>query len=103
VYKPNLVTRLVGDLRSMFSQVHPYGLYIPLYGSYWGMAIASDSLSPHGVSRHQVRDRLTRREIADLHYYNEDIHHALFALPGFYRDLVSSSTLSDIRLAANSR
>ncbi|MEN9762486.1 MAG: polyamine aminopropyltransferase [Pseudomonadota bacterium] len=103
VYKPDLVARLVGDLRSMFSQVHPYGLYIPLYGSYWGMAIASDSLSPHGVSRHEVRDRLTRREIADLNYYNEDTHHALFALPGFYRDLVASSTPTDFRLAANSR
>jgi spermidine synthase len=103
VYKPQVVSRLVDELRSMFAQVHPYGLYIPLYGSYWGMAIASDTLSPHVLARHEVRERVARRAIPDLRYYNEDTHHALFALPNFYRDLVSSPSRTAIRLAANAR
>jgi spermidine synthase len=86
-FEPEQVRSLVRSLRRTFRIVSPYGLHIPLYGAYWGMAIASDDLDPLALSRFQLADRLERRAIADLRYYNAQVHEALFALPNFYRAL----------------
>jgi spermidine synthase len=87
VFTPQRVAQLLGDLQSVFSHVRPLGLYVPLYGSYWGMAIASDSLDPLTLTEEQVAARLGERRLPGLQYYNAQIHRALFALPSFYRDL----------------
>jgi spermidine synthase len=76
------------DLRAVFGIVRPFGLYVPLYGTYWGMACASDALDPCAVDPETVEARIARRRIGDLQYYNGDVHRALFALPNFYRELV---------------
>ncbi len=88
VFQPQRVSQAVRDLRTVFPQVRPMGLYIPLYGSYWGLACASDSLDPRAIAPAQLDARLAERRIGDLSYYNADVHHALFALPNYYRDLV---------------
>lgn len=86
VYEPEQVTEIVTALRHAFSQVHCFGLYVPLYGAYWGFAMASDSLDPTRVERRLVEARAAA--LRDLAYYNADVHYALFALPNFYRKLV---------------
>ncbi len=88
VFEPEQVRNLVGELRAVFAKVSCYGLYIPLYGAYWGLAVASDGLDPPALDRSLVADRLKERDIRDLQYYNADVHAALFALPNYYRDLV---------------
>ncbi len=88
VYKPEAVGRLLAALASTFAIVRPLGLYIPLYGSYWGMCCASDTLDPLALEPRAAEKRLQERAIRDLRYYNGDIHRALFALPNFYRELV---------------
>lgn len=89
VFKPELVARLVGELRATFAIVRPYFLYVPLYGALWGMACASDTLDPLALSADEAADRIARRELRDLRYYNADVHRALFALPTFVRDLLA--------------
>jgi spermidine synthase len=81
------VGNLLGSLRRTFQVVSPYGLHIPLYGAYWGMAVAADRLDPLSLTRFELAGRLQDRGIADLRYYNAQVHDALFALPNFYRDL----------------
>lgn len=88
VFGPEQVRRIAADLRAVFAKVNCYGLYIPLYGTYWALAVASDDLDPPAVDRAVVADRLSARGIADLRYYNADVHGALFALPNFYRALL---------------
>ena len=66
-----------------------YGLYIPLYGAYWGLAVASDRLDPVQLTEKQVAERLQQRKVQDLQYYNAQTHGGLFALPGYYRDLLA--------------
>ncbi|MFN4148769.1 MAG: polyamine aminopropyltransferase, partial [Rhodocyclaceae bacterium] len=89
IFHPERVQQIVGELRQVFSSVHCYGLYIPLYGAYWGLAIASDGLDPTALDATTVGQRLGERGIGDLQYYNAAVHGALFALPNFYRALVS--------------
>ena len=81
------VRSLIRSLRRTFRIVSPYGLHIPLYGAYWGMAVASDDLDPLSLSPYELAERLARRAITDLRYYNPQVHDGLFALPNFYRAL----------------
>ena len=82
------VAELVRSLHQQFAVVRCYGLYIPLYGAYWGLAVASDSLDPVQLTAQEVAERIRQRKVRDLQYYNEQTHGGLFALPGYYRDLL---------------
>ena len=88
VFQPERVAALAADLRSVFRVVRPYTLYVPLYGSLWAMACASDTLDPLALPADEVARRIERRALPELRYYNADVHHALFALPTFVRQLV---------------
>lgn len=89
VHQPPRVRELVQRLRSVFAQVHPYFLYMPLYGSLWGLATASDELNPRAVEAAEIDRRLTERAIGDLQHYNGPVHHAQFALPNHLRTLLA--------------
>jgi spermidine synthase len=79
----------MGNLRQVFARVTPYFVHIPLYGSIWGFAIASDALDPKAVAPEEIDARLERRGVRDLQYYNGEIHRAVFALPNYVRKLVT--------------
>lgn len=88
VFKPDRVSKLLGELADCYRIVRPMGLYIPLYGAYWGLAVASDELDPCEMDQQEVARRLAARQIGDLQLYNEATHQGLFALPNYYRRLL---------------
>jgi len=88
VFKPGRVRQLLGELASCYAIVRPMGVYIPLYGAYWGLAIASDQIDPCALPQEEIARRLAERKITDLELYNEATHHGLFALPNYYRRLL---------------
>lgn len=89
VAQPQRFRETVRTLRSVFPLVRPYLLYIPLYGTLWGMACASDSLDPLALDAVAVDGVLAQRGIADLQYYNGDTHRAVLAQPNFVRKLLA--------------
>jgi spermidine synthase len=89
VFKPGRVRQLLGELASCYAIVRPMGVYIPLYGAYWGLAIASDQIDPCAIPQEEIARRLAERKITDLELYNEATHHGLFALPNYYRRLLT--------------
>ncbi len=82
------VRGMAQTLRAVFSQVHGYGVHIPLYGAYWALAVVSDQLNPLSLDPAQVQARIDARGIGDLQYYNAEVHGGLFALPNYYRALL---------------
>ena len=88
VFDKERVRGMLADLAAVFRIVRPLGLYIPLYGAYWGLAVASDSLDPLAVDEATIEARIASRGIGDLELYNGEMHRALFALPNFYRRLL---------------
>ncbi len=89
VFHAAQVSELAARLRQQFAVVRCYGLYIPLYGAYWGLAVASDTLDAAAPASLQLRERMMQRGLRDLRYYNADVHGALFALPNYYRQLLA--------------
>ncbi|MBS7350182.1 MAG: polyamine aminopropyltransferase [Comamonas sp.] len=90
IFNAEQVRKLTATLRQTFAHVSCFGVYVPLYGAYWGMAICSDSLQPASINAEVVAQRLAERGVDDLQYYNAEIHGALFALPNYYRKLVQA-------------
>ena len=86
---PQRVRQTLGNLRQAFRLVTPYFVHIPLYGSIWGFACASDTLDPRGLSPDRVEQVLAARGVGDLQYYNGDVHRAMFALPNYVKALVA--------------
>lgn len=86
---PQRVRETLGNLREVFPLVTTYFVHIPLYGSIWGFACASDSLDPRAVSPEQAERVLAARGVGELQYYNGEVHRALFALPNYIKALVA--------------
>jgi spermidine synthase len=86
---PGRVRDTMANLRKVFARVTPYFVHIPIYGSIWGFACASDALDPRAVEPDQIDRRIAERRIGDLQYYNGDVHRAVFALPNYVRALVA--------------
>ena len=85
---PDRIRETIANLRTAFSVVTPYLTSVPLYGGMWMMACASATLDPKSVSAEEIDSRIEHRGIANLQYYNGDMHRAALALPNFVRDLV---------------
>ena len=86
---PQRVRQTLANLREAFPLVTTYFVHIPLYGSIWGFACASDTLDPRSVSPAQVEGVLAARGVGDLQYYNGEVHRAMFALPNYVKALVA--------------
>lgn len=87
------VAELTARLASVFRSVRPYTMFVPLYGSLWAMACASDKLDPKAFTADEIDRRIEQRKLIQLQYYNGETHEAVFALPNFVRDLVQPSRL----------
>ncbi len=85
---PARVRQTLDNLREVFRKVAAYFAYIPLYGSIWGFACASDALDPRDITPEEAEKRLAARGVKDLQYYNGEVHRALFALPNYVKALV---------------
>ena len=89
-FHPQRVRQTLDNLRQVFKVVVPYFAYIPIYGSVWGFATASDTLDPRAVEPAEIERRIAARGVKDLQFYNGEVHRALFALPNYVRKVVGN-------------
>jgi spermidine synthase len=85
---PHTFNQIIKTLQSVFKVVRPYLVYIPIYGTLWGMACASDTVDPLALSEAEVDRRIAERGLTHLQYYNGATHRAVFSLPNFVRELL---------------
>jgi spermidine synthase len=98
VYQAETVRKNAANLRKVFKHVAPLSLFIPLYGSQWCLAVASDTVDPRAVTVDTIAQRMTERKLDDLRYYHPSMHPALFTLPRFVQDLVAAPTTGTPRV-----
>ena len=80
---PERVRSTLANLRQVFAKVTPYFVHIPIYGSIWGFACASDVLDPrtHLPPSEVDANHLAARGVGDLQYYNGDMHRPCSPFP----------------------
>jgi spermidine synthase len=74
------IAGLLDDLRGAFAVVRTISTFIPLYGSLWMMATASDTLDPAAQTADNVTERLAARRIDALKHYSAATLAGLFAV-----------------------
>lgn len=89
IHRGATMARLLASLRSVFPVVRPFLQYVPLYGTLWAMAMASDRVDPLALTAAEVDARLARHGLNDLQLYSGDTHLALLSLPPFVRRLLA--------------
>jgi spermidine synthase len=89
IHRPRAMARIVKSLQGAFSIVRPYLVYVPLYGTWWSMASASDTVDPLLLDEQAVDARILDRGLTRLQYYSGATHRAVFALPNFVREILA--------------
>jgi spermidine synthase len=83
---PKIVKGIHAKLREIFPIFQFYQAFIPTYPSgSWAFGFASKGIHPINDFDQQRYEQLS----LDLQYYNDEIHKAAFALPSFFRKLLS--------------
>ncbi|KXU90464.1 spermidine synthase [Paraburkholderia monticola] len=90
------IAALLRDLRAAFAQVRTLSTFVPLYGSLWMMAIASDTLDPAALTTDALAQRMAARGIASLRHYEPALHAGLFSAARSVRDKLSPLTKPSI-------
>ncbi len=85
-HHPERVAALLAGLRRAFAVVRPLAAYVPLYGSLWLMAIASDTLDPGSAGLARLEARMAERQLEGLRYYDVKLHATLLEVPLTARD-----------------
>ncbi|HYM48756.1 MAG TPA: polyamine aminopropyltransferase, partial [Burkholderiaceae bacterium] len=94
VYQAETVRKNAANLRKVFRHVAPMSLFVPLYGSLWCLAVASDTIDPRTTSADVIGQRIDERRIDQLRYYHPAMHAALFTLPVFVQEQVQPQIAS---------
>ena len=98
IMRPRLFGRLLCTLKAVFRVVCPFLVYVPLYGTWWGMATASDVTDPSRISKSDIEKCLSQQKINDLQFYNSDTHASIFALPNFVKDITRDKSLLPVSM-----
>ncbi|MCX4147189.1 polyamine aminopropyltransferase [Paraburkholderia madseniana] len=83
------IAGLLDDLRDTFAIVRTMSTFIPLYGSLWMMATASDTLDPTALTVEALSERFAERRIDSLKHYDPAQHAGLFSASRSVRDKLS--------------
>ena len=89
IHLPESLKRIAASVQQVFPVFRPYLQYVPLYGTLWCMAMASESTDPALIGAEEVDARIAARGLKNLQLYNGAIHHALLAQPNFLRELLA--------------
>lgn len=96
-FTPERFVRIHRQLRSIFGkeQVYPYLAYIPTYPTgTWSFAYCSQGSShPLHLPKAKAEGEFVQQK--HLRYYNDQVHHAAFALPNDLRELWLQSVSED--------
>lgn len=93
IFKPDAVLQILANLKHVFRHVTPYFVNVPLYGTLWGMACASDVVNPKQLTSEEVDARIKKESISDLNFLNGDVYKGIMALPNYLKSLIDISTL----------
>lgn len=88
ISRPQVFSQLIWTLKSVFKHVRPMLNYVPMYGTLWAYAVASQQTDPLAIEKDAIKKSIEKFQLKDLKFYNPDTHKALLALPNYVQDLL---------------
>ncbi len=79
IFHPDRVAKSMQSLRSVFRHVRLGCVYVPLYGTLWGIAVASQGSDVARAAPAEIDAELSARQITALQLYCGAQHAALYA------------------------
>lgn len=73
------------QLQHHFQVIRPILIPMPHYGGYWVMVLVSQLRDARRITADAAAQRLQDRGIAQLQFYNGEMHQALLAIPNYLR------------------
>lgn len=83
---------IYNTLKQIFKNVDSYGVFIPSFDTNWGFIFASDSYSALEFDSQAIDERLKKRGIEELRFYDGLTHLHIFTLPKDLRALRDRET-----------
>ena len=80
---------IITTLKSVFTTVCPYQVYVPSFVDLWGFATASQSINPTTLSPAEIDHRIAQKMSKELKSYDGLSHQALFALSKHLRHMLA--------------
>jgi spermidine synthase len=84
-------THIVNTLKTVFSIVEPYQVYVPSFVELWGFTCASDTLNPSKVSKKIINGYINDRLNSKLRFYDGVSHQSMFMLPKTLRKKLAAT------------
>ncbi|MDH4199358.1 MAG: polyamine aminopropyltransferase [Spirochaetia bacterium] len=92
ITRPAIFAGIYWTLKSVFNIVRPMLNYVPLYGTLWGFATASQNVDPMQLAPAEVQKRLDQFRLPDLKFYNANTHFSLMSIPNYISEILSKQT-----------
>lgn len=77
------------NLQAVFDNCQTMLCHIPSFGCHWCFTVASTRLDPASMTAQHVDERLQRRGLGELRYYDGTTHRRLFSLPRYLRQALA--------------
>ncbi len=90
---PNLdnFAAIINTLKSVFSIVCPYQVYVPSFVDLWGFATASQTLNPASLSAEQIENKIQNNIVSKLKSYDGISHSGMFSLSKYHRQVLAKT------------
>jgi len=87
-------TAIHKTMSEALSNVSPYRVYVPSFGTMWGFIAAGSPNAPHvgQMGSGEIDTRIASRLTSTLMYYDGVAHQGLFGLPKYIRSAINSET-----------
>jgi len=89
ITRPEVFATLYWTLKSVFKVVRPMLNYVPMYGTLWGYAMASQKYDPMDLTPEKIKERIEKFNLKDLKYYTPETHRSLLTLPPYIQSLIN--------------
>ena len=74
-------TQIYRTVSNVFPVAESYCDYIPSFSSVWGFVIGSKGCSAKQLTSNEITNRIRKRKVRNLRYYDGETHQRLFNLP----------------------
>ena len=81
IWGKDISSAIFRTIAGVFPRANLYSEYVPSFGSLWSFVIGSLRYRPERLSVSAAENRIRRRNLGDLFYYDAEVHRRLFRLP----------------------